>query len=329
MDAAVTDTTGRPVCVLGMGRTGTSLTTRVIGLLGVDLGPEETMLSAVPTDNPEGYWEQAEIMRINDELLAILGGSWWAPPRLEPGWEMDPALDPLLDRAGQLVAESFPADRRWGWKDPRASITLPFWRRVAGEMTYVICFRNPVDVAASLVRRDPVAHPADGTYATWLRFSADALRQTEGQRRLIVLFEDWFEDTEGVLTRLADFVEPDPHRRPPDWREQATAFLETGLRHHSTSADELAGDASVPPAVRIFYLALRAGRGSEPLERALPALLGLTEQHERALAEAEARAAAAEADRDQQRQWLDDVQSSTSWALTAPLRRARRMLRAG
>ena len=65
----------RPICVLGMGRSGTSLTTALLGLLGVYLGPEERMLEAVEHDNARGYWEQSEIYEINKEIMAAFGGS--------------------------------------------------------------------------------------------------------------------------------------------------------------------------------------------------------------------------------------------------------------
>ena len=40
------------VCILGFGRSGTSLTTSVLGMLGLDLGPQDTMLPAAADDNP-------------------------------------------------------------------------------------------------------------------------------------------------------------------------------------------------------------------------------------------------------------------------------------
>ncbi len=75
-----------------MGRCGTSLTTAIIGLLGVDLGPTERMLHTDPYDNARGYWEQQEIYEINEEILRAFGGAWERPPDLPSGWERSPAL---------------------------------------------------------------------------------------------------------------------------------------------------------------------------------------------------------------------------------------------
>lgn len=50
-------TTGGPdtiVCVIGMHRSGTSLVTRILNLLGVDLGPAEQLMAPYAVDNPKG-----------------------------------------------------------------------------------------------------------------------------------------------------------------------------------------------------------------------------------------------------------------------------------
>src|SRR5438552_5712469 len=97
----------RVVCVLGMGRSGTSLTMRVLNLLGVELGRGEDLLEPLVPDNPAGYWEQRPIMMLNEEILAALGGSWFSPPPLDTGWERSPMLDPLRERARTLLSRQF------------------------------------------------------------------------------------------------------------------------------------------------------------------------------------------------------------------------------
>jgi hypothetical protein len=50
-----------------MHRCGTSLTARVLNLLGYSLGPEEDLLEH-KFDNPAGFWEQRPIVEINDPI---------------------------------------------------------------------------------------------------------------------------------------------------------------------------------------------------------------------------------------------------------------------
>jgi len=87
-----------------MGRCGTSLTTAIIGLLGVDLGPTETMLCANPDDNALGYWEQAEIYKINEEILKAFCGTWVTLPTCRQAGSARPPW-PLATCAGVILVE--------------------------------------------------------------------------------------------------------------------------------------------------------------------------------------------------------------------------------
>src|SRR5262249_49785868 len=145
--------TQRVVCILGMHRSGTSVITRILNLLGVDLGPEARLQGPRP-DNPRGFWEHEPFVRIDDDILSRFGGSWSAPPAFPPGWERGPDVLDLRARARIAAAESCAVAALWGWKDPRACLTLPFWQAVLPPMHYVICFRSVVEVARSLERRE-------------------------------------------------------------------------------------------------------------------------------------------------------------------------------
>ena len=61
------------VVILGMHRSGTSLVTKSIELLGYTLG-DNLMPSGV--DNPKGFWEDLDIVQFNDKLLASNQTSW-------------------------------------------------------------------------------------------------------------------------------------------------------------------------------------------------------------------------------------------------------------
>ena len=114
---------------------------------GVSLGAPDGLLPPGP-DNPAGYWENKSIQEFDDELLAALGGAWDQPPVLAPGWELDPQLDPERARAEAILATDFTlaADdgARWiGFKDPRVSLLLPFWRTVLPIATTIVVVRDP------------------------------------------------------------------------------------------------------------------------------------------------------------------------------------------
>ncbi len=292
-----------------MGRSGTSLTSRVVGLLGIDLGSEASMIETIAEDNAKGYWEQQPIRLLNDELLAIFQCTWDRPKDLPPGWEDDPRVEPYYERARYLLAQLFDGGRRWGWKDPRTSLLLPFWRRVVGPMVYVLCFRNPLDVAHSLAARDPVHHPLDDSLALWMRYSTLALRHTQEERHLIVRYEDWFSDPRAQRDRLAAFVVGDGSP-PPGWDSAARDFLDTGLRHHASSPTELLGDGALPSEVRACYALLP----QDALDaRTLPVFDGLWSGY-RSRAALEAEVAAATERSDELRAQLDGAREETGAA---------------
>ena len=60
----------RAIIVLGMHRSGTSVFTGVLSLLGVDLGSK---LMPATGANESGYWEHQEVVGVNDRLLRALG----------------------------------------------------------------------------------------------------------------------------------------------------------------------------------------------------------------------------------------------------------------
>jgi hypothetical protein len=138
----MTETTGvcnqGLICILGMHRSGTSLLTRVLNLIGVDLGSDEVLTTEPVADNPKGYWEHNEITSISDAILKRYGGSWDEPPLLPPGWETSAAIDDLRHHAQQLIQDQFAEVQLWGWKDPRSCLTLPFWQQLLPDMRYII-----------------------------------------------------------------------------------------------------------------------------------------------------------------------------------------------
>jgi hypothetical protein len=246
-----------PVCVLGFGRSGTSLTMRLLNLLGVALGPEEDLLLPVEADNTRGYWEPQWMVELNDEILAELDTVWWRPLAAEPGWERREAFEPLRERAGALLQEKFGAAALWGWKDPRTTLTLPFWQELVPDAKYVICLRNPADAISSMQRRLEPTLPVAAWGDLWLEHIARALRDTDGRPRLLVFYEDFFREPHRQLERIASFLGVEP----PDLDDPGSSPLgeiEAGLRHHSTSVLELAGVTGISPAARTVFFALRA-----------------------------------------------------------------------
>jgi hypothetical protein len=216
-----------------MHRSGTSFAARALQLLGVSLGDPDQLMAAGP-DNPAGYWENRPIKELDDELLADLGGSWDQPPVLRPGWEHDAALDAARQRASAVLDRAFGETRHGptpiGWKDPRLSLLLPFWRTVEPITATVVIVRDPLQVAASLERRNGIG----GTQASvlWLRYLLAAI-EADGEA-LVVDQRAFFDDLDVTLARLATHVGlPEPSAAA---REAVAAHLDPALLHDADAA---------------------------------------------------------------------------------------------
>jgi glycosyltransferase involved in cell wall biosynthesis len=244
------------VCVLGMHRSGTSLAARLLGLLGWEAGPDGHLVEVAP-DNPHGFWENSRLSAINREILRRAGGSWSAPPRLEPGWDSEPEIADLLDDATRVVTSDFGAAERWMWKDPRTCLTLPFWRRVLRRMQYVLVVRDPIDVAESLARRHGEPIDRSHSFELWLTYVSSSLRHTADADRLLVFYEDLVADPRAHLHRFARFLGEPGRADRPKVAEAASAVTDRYLWHHRTPPSDVGDTPDLPPAVEALYAALR------------------------------------------------------------------------
>ena len=247
----------RVVCVLGMHRAGTSAITRVLNLLGLDLGPPDQLIPPIPS-NPRGHWEHWSISNLNEEILERFGGSWSRPPALPDGWETAPILEDMRFRARALLERSFSGVPLWGWKDPRMCLTLPFWRHLLPPVRYVVCLRNVVDVARSLEARDGMT--VEDAARLWRTYTAAALAHTAAETRLLIFYEDLMADCSRQAHRLATFLQVPERLDQPEVRSRVQEEVDPALRHHSTSLAEVLEDPQVPIDAKALYAALWTSR---------------------------------------------------------------------
>lgn len=325
-----TDRRARPtrsslgVVVLPMHRGGTSVATRLVNLLGFSPGPADDLLPA-HRDNPTGYWENASLVDMNDEILRALDGDWSRPPRLEEGWETRPEVDALRPTAAALV-ESVLSSERWVWKDPRNCLTLPFWLRVLEqEVATVLVYRNPLEVAASLHARD--GFPVPVGLALWERYLRSRLAAVEGRPVCVLSYEQLVADPEGWSSRVSDFLRERGVETVPVTPDEISSAVRPELRHSSFSGASLRSSESVSPAQRAAYAAVEACSGTHDafaapeLPPETPWVETLLDERRRQLHAAHTESALRAA-----RARLADIESSRSYRMLRPLRAASDML---
>lgn len=164
------------ILVLGMHRSGTSAATRVVNLLGASVGND---LLGAKDDNPEGFWEHARLVAINEKILLALKLYWDATVPLPKDWLTRPEIVSLKDDAVAFLREEFAGTKHFVLKDPRLCRLLPFWLealQVFGATPKVLMvFRSPWEVAGSLSKRDQFPSEKSLLLCAWHTLEAERL----------------------------------------------------------------------------------------------------------------------------------------------------------
>jgi hypothetical protein len=227
----------RDCVVVGCGRSGTSLVAGLLDGAGYRVGER---LLAADEGNPRGHFEDREVNRVNEDLLAphaakaasegysrpLRHGERWLAA-FPDGIDVRPAAG--LEAA---IAELVPPSP-FCLKDPRFCHTLPAWRPALGDPLFVCVFRHPLATARSIardVRYGDLKVDLGAALAVWESAYAHVLdRHARDGDWLFVHYEQLL-DGSGVR-RL---------------RERLGADLDQGFVQRSLSRASAAGEAEAP-----------------------------------------------------------------------------------
>lgn len=218
--------------VLGMHRSGTSAVTQLLALAGARL-PANVM----PGDehNAKGYFEPWKIAQFDDARLRAAGSAWddpFAYPFRPLAADEEQAW---LDRGLALFDEEYGKTTWPLMKDPRATVLLPFWRRLLAERGVqarcVIPVRHPLAVAGSLARRD--GFPPQKSVLVWSAYMLAAEAYTRDLPRAFVGYDALLADWRAEVARIEA-----AHGAPLPKLTEAAArkidgFLTRDLRHNA------------------------------------------------------------------------------------------------
>ena len=229
------------VLVLGMHRSGTSALTRVLNLLGVELGGS---LMRAAASNETGFWEHQDVVDIHAALLKALGMTWDDPRRLPDGWL---ASDAGRDAAAALLARlsgDFANASLWGVKDPRMCRFLPLWQEVLATLGtkpgYVILLRHPLEIVRSLHQRNHMT--TSRGLLLWLRYTLEAEAGTRESPRVLVRYGDLMGNWKPVATRISGALGISLDLKSRKAAAAIKSFIRPSMRHYSLDAGALAED---------------------------------------------------------------------------------------
>jgi len=147
--------------ISGMHRSGTSLVARLLYEAGADMGDSATFYRGDKW-NPDGYYEQPEVHRINMRLI----NGWWG----KLAYFKLPGTETIMRRAGRIRGDIGRMAAKYKdkvVKETRFCLTLPAWLAHGARVDrMLICLRDPVAVAASLKRRNWIT--TNLAYQLWL-----------------------------------------------------------------------------------------------------------------------------------------------------------------
>ncbi|GAB5449581.1 MAG: hypothetical protein Gyms2KO_44540 [Gymnodinialimonas sp.] len=233
-----------------MHRSGTSLVTRSLQVLGAQLGED---MARPNWANPTGYWEDTSVHALNVDALAAIGTTW---DSLAPITDSD--LDRLIDLGFLAAATSLLSGKLdeadiVAVKNPRMLRLKPFWDRALTEMggavDAVLTVRHPLSVARSLERRN--AMPVRQSYLLWMTHVLAAAQMSVGRRHVVVAYDRMIQSPEQEFDRIARTLE-----LSVDTDERAqflSSILDPELRHTEFTDEQLREDAECPEIVQEMY----------------------------------------------------------------------------
>ena len=248
----------RVFVVAGMHRAGAAVVARGLQALGIDLG--ERLMSADLRMNARGFFEDLDVVALDDALLAACGADWksvaslfgvdWAAPAHEHARrELRALLSARLARSGQF-----------GFKDPRVPRLLPIWQDAFADLgaadAYVVAVRHPQSVIASLTARDDL-DPRRSAWL-WLVHLVCALHYTQGRPRLVVDYDRLLAQPRRELARIARaFALAPAVLESADVATYAGEFLSAELRHAEHAAGDPGAAGEIPLVAEAHALAQR------------------------------------------------------------------------
>jgi hypothetical protein len=194
-----------PVFIIGMHRSGTSALGGALEALGLSVG-KTVMPPSAEFGNPKGFYENLAVVNLHDQFCRELGPGWdWATPLpIRRKRFRSELTERYREKILVTLVEEFGSERPL-IKDPRICKLLPLWRplikRYFPEAMFLLPIRLPLEVAASLHKRDnfTMAHGV----ILWAIHVLEGERGCRGFRRFFTTYEKVLLEPRQTVAELA------------------------------------------------------------------------------------------------------------------------------
>jgi hypothetical protein len=161
-----------------------------------------------------------------------------------------------LERAVELLKEKTAGVKVFGFKDPRVTKLLPFWKDVFAHgqwnVHYILVIRHPLSVCQSLAKRD--GFDFEKSQLLWLEHVLGGLVGTEGKNRVLVDYNHFMQAPETELKRMAKGLELSFNIG--EFQKFQMDFLDPQLQHTIYQINDLRRESTSPSFVQEVYLSL-------------------------------------------------------------------------
>lgn len=205
----------RNILVVGVPRSGTSLTSAVFSRKGYHVGWIEKDSGRIGDEgNPFGYFEADDVIARNVEILQRAGYSedntWLRAMITEEEIGQIDALEP--SQAHREFIRQYGTHAPWIWKDPRLTLTLPYWWKILDARTtgVIVVWRDPEESYQSFVRcgwyqpseqaREEVLHRID----VHLNAARRAIEKYSIPH-ITIHYDEYLKQPEIVVRRIGEF----------------------------------------------------------------------------------------------------------------------------
>lgn len=239
------------IVVLGMHRSGTSVITRGLSVMGVDLGSR--LMPPFEGNNAKGFFEDLDIYNLNIEMLHSLRSDWHFLTPIQSADVDTLRKNGYLQRAVELLQEKTAVAKVFGFKDPRATKLLPFWKEVFAQLQikvgYVLVVRHPLSVCESLAKRDGFEN--EKSHILWLGHTIGGLVDTANENCAMVDYDRLMQTPEIELAKIASVLQLQINEA--EFEKFKVEFLDQRLRHTVYQLEDLMLNETVPPLTREVY----------------------------------------------------------------------------
>lgn len=252
--------------VLGMHRSGTSVTARLLECLGAI---QSKKLMQVQLDNPKGFFEDQEVQRFNNyKILHRIGISWNSLGFAKWNTLSECEWAELEIEAVNIIKNNYSLNNPLSvLKEPRICILLPFWLSVLKKSGYdvkVICsIRDPLSVSRSLNARDGFSITHGGML--YITYWLSILSNIQDLPVAFMEFDEIVEDPARVLGVVSDKLGITyPLDLEARLRVFSSEFLDASLRHSKVDLENLQHEHALPSlSVELYKILLRASHSQD------------------------------------------------------------------